>query len=65
MRSAAIILISVFLYYLLIGKYTLSSWGQWILYAIIASIITVIITGIGYYLTEKTIYGLRRYGTQS
>lgn len=53
MRSAAIILISVFLYYLLIGKYTLNSWGQWILYAIIASIIAIIITGVGYYLTEK------------
>lgn len=33
--------------------HTLNSWGQWILYAIIASIITIIITGVGYYLTEK------------
>ena len=52
-RSAVIILFSVFLYKLLIGKYVLNSWAQWIIYAIIASALTAVATIVGYYLTEK------------
>ena len=41
------------LYKLLVGKYIMNGWGEWIMYAVIASIIVLVTTGLIYFITEK------------
>lgn len=47
------IAINVILYKLLVGKYIMNGWGEWIMYAVIASIIVLVTTGLIYFITEK------------
>lgn len=43
LRVALVISLNVILYKLLVGKYAMNSWGEWIMYAVIASIIALLI----------------------
>lgn len=52
LRSVIVILVCVGIYYGLIGEYILSSWGQWIMNAVICSLITGFVTLAVYALTE-------------
>lgn len=53
LRVALVIAINVILYKLLVGKYIMNGWGEWIMYAVIASIIVLVTTGLIYFITEK------------
>lgn len=53
LRVALVIVFNVMLYKIFIGKYIINSWGVWIMYAVIASAITLATTGLVYFNTEK------------
>lgn len=52
LRVALVISLNVILYKLLVGKYVMNSWGEWIMYAVIASIIALVTAGLIYFITE-------------
>lgn len=53
LRVALVISLNVILYKLLVGKYVMNSWGEWIMYAVIASIIALVTAGLIYFITER------------
>lgn len=53
LRVALVISLNVILYKLLVGKYIMNSWGEWIMYAVIASIIALVTAGLIYFITER------------
>ena len=53
LRVALVISLNVILYKLLVGKYAMNSWGEWIMYAVIASIIALVTAGLIYFITER------------
>ena len=53
LRAVLVIVFNVILYRFLVGKYIVNSWGEWIMYAVIASAITLLTTGLVYFTTEK------------
>ena len=53
LRVALVICINVILYKLFVGKYIMNGWGEWIKYAVIASVIAFITTGFVYFITES------------
>lgn len=53
LRVASVIALNVILYKLLVGKYIMNSWGEWIMYAVITSIMALVTTGLIYFITER------------
>lgn len=52
-RSGCVILASVWLYRWAVGAYRAGTWGEWLLYALIASLLTGMLTAAAFFLTER------------
>lgn len=57
LRSVIVILACVGIYHYLIGEYILSSWGKWIINAVICSLITGFVTLVAYAVSEPKTFG--------